>query len=172
MTTQPAAPPAAQLVARARKARGLTPEQAAAQLPANIAIKGGRWRQIEQGYIAKRGERVPTEADATQLAHMAAVVGVAPHQLDEIESTDAADILREIVRQAEGGGQDLLARLGLESDRQFMAALNRLPPEYHRAALEQVAELRRRIEREEQHARADITRYVNTLAEATGDESP
>ncbi|MFJ2162541.1 hypothetical protein [Streptomyces sp. NPDC087856] len=89
------APPEALLIRLARQAKGLSPEAAAALLP--IKLSGNRWRQIEKGYerrVPFKGVRAP---DPT-LAHMAHVVGVSPERLDEVDRSDAGDILREILR--------------------------------------------------------------------------
>ncbi len=91
-------PPEAALIRLARQARGLSPEQAADRTP--VKIKGYRWRQIESGYKGKAGASERTIAPARTLAHMAHTVGVAPERLEEAGRYDAAEILREIQRQA------------------------------------------------------------------------
>lgn len=91
-------PPEASLIRLARQARGLSPEQAADRTP--IKIKGYRWRQIENGYRGKIGASARTIAPDTTLAHMAHTVGVTPERLEEAGRGDAAEILREIQRQA------------------------------------------------------------------------
>jgi transcriptional regulator with XRE-family HTH domain len=88
-------PPEAELIALARQARGLSPERAASQ--ARIRISGRRWRQIEAG--AERAGGKPAIARPELLAHMAAVAGVTPQQLEEVGKNAAALILREIHRQ-------------------------------------------------------------------------
>lgn len=62
-------------------------------------VKASRWGQIENGYLMKGGEPVPTRAGAMQLAHMARVVGVSPERLSEAGRSDAAEILGEIQHQ-------------------------------------------------------------------------
>lgn len=88
-------PAAATLIRLARQARGLSPE-AAAKMTA-IRLGGSRWREIEKGY--KGAERRTVRPPALTLAHMAHVVGVSPERLHEADRTDAAEILREILRQ-------------------------------------------------------------------------
>ncbi|MFD9107179.1 hypothetical protein [Streptomyces bottropensis] len=88
-------PSEATLIRLARQARGLSPEAAAQLVP--IRLGGSRWREIEKGF--KGTERKEVRAPALTLAHMAHVVGVAPERLDSAGRTDAADILREILRQ-------------------------------------------------------------------------
>ncbi|MFM9473990.1 hypothetical protein ACKI1J_15770 [Streptomyces scabiei] len=88
-------PTEATLIRLARQARGLSPEAAAQLVP--IRLGGSRWREIEKGF--KGTERREVRAPDLTLAHMAHVVGVAPERLDSAGRTDAADILREILRQ-------------------------------------------------------------------------
>jgi transcriptional regulator with XRE-family HTH domain len=87
-------PPEADLIRIARLARGLSPERAAELT--RIQLGGSRWRQIERGYKTKG---TPVQAPAKTLAHMAHVVGAPPEQLAEVGRGDAAEILREILRQ-------------------------------------------------------------------------
>lgn len=89
-------PPEASLIRLARQARGLSPETAADLTP--IRLRGGRWRQIENGYERKNPPK-PVRAPDLTLAHMAQVVGVSPERLAEAGREDAAEILREIQRQ-------------------------------------------------------------------------
>jgi hypothetical protein len=89
-------PPEASLIRLARMARGISPETAADLTP--IRLKGGRWRHIERGYEPKKPPK-PVRAPAVTLAHMAHVVGVSPERLSEVGRGDAAQILREILRQ-------------------------------------------------------------------------
>jgi transcriptional regulator with XRE-family HTH domain len=79
-------PAEALLIRRARMARRMSPEDAA---PLAGVIKSRRWRQIEQGH----------PASDEVLAHMAAVTGVDPEQLEQAGRKEAAEILREIRRQ-------------------------------------------------------------------------
>lgn len=94
----PEPPPEAALIRRARQARGLTMAQAAVR---SSVVKASRWGQIENGYLMKGGAPVRTGAGSMQLAHMARVVGLSPDRLEEAGRDDAAEILREILRQEE-----------------------------------------------------------------------
>lgn len=102
------------LIRLARQARGLSPEAAAELTP--VQIKGGRWRQIESGYERK----VPPKrayAPPLTLAHMAHTVGVTPDRLEEAGRSDAAEILREILREEgapKGGGTETMSPRELE----------------------------------------------------------
>jgi hypothetical protein len=91
-------PPEAALIAIARRARGLSPEVAAALTP--IRLGGARWREIEKGYRGAGPNRRRVDGPKTTVAHMAHTVGVSPDQLVEAGRSDAAEILREILRQA------------------------------------------------------------------------
>lgn len=82
-------PPEAVLIRRARQANGVSPEKAAPLLPEGL-IKAPQWRNIESG---------KSYAKDAVLAHMAYVVGVSPHQLEMAGREEAAEILRELVRQ-------------------------------------------------------------------------
>ena len=88
-------PPEAIVIKRARQARKMSPEDAA---PLTGIIRSRRWRQIEAGYDSGRAIR----GDDDVIAHMAAVVGVAPGQLAEAGRSEAAEVLREILRQRNG----------------------------------------------------------------------
>lgn len=88
-------PPEGVLIRLARQARGLSPEAAAELTP--IQIRGGRWRQIESGYERKTPPKRAYAPDLT-LAHMAHTVGVTPERLEGTGRTEAAEILREIIR--------------------------------------------------------------------------
>lgn len=92
----PEPPPEAVLIRRARQARGLTRAEAAER---SSVVKASRWGQIENGYVMKAGQPVPTKAGDMQLAHMARTVGVSAERLDEVGRHDAAEILREILNQ-------------------------------------------------------------------------
>ena len=100
---QPQPPPEAVLIRRARKARGLTVQEAASKVR---LIKASRWTQIESGYVLKAGEPLPTAASDETLAHMAHVVGVSPEALTETGRAEAAEILSLIDR---GRTSDLFA---------------------------------------------------------------
>lgn len=100
-------PPEAPLIRLARQARGLSPEKAADLTP--IRLRGGRWRQIENGYERKNPPK-PVRAPALTLAHMAHAVGVTPERLSEAGREDAAEILREILHQ-EGEQEPIYADL-------------------------------------------------------------
>jgi hypothetical protein len=86
---------------------GLTPEAAAAR--AKIRISGRRWRQIEDGEETHGGK--PAVAGDSQLAHMAAVVGVDPDELDKQGRAEAGEILRAIKHREESqpAGRDIAA---------------------------------------------------------------
>ena len=88
-------PPEATVIKRARQARKMSPEDAA---PLTGIIRSRRWRQIEAGHASGRAIR----GDDDVIAHMAAAVGVDPAQLDEAGRGEAAEILREILRQRDG----------------------------------------------------------------------
>ncbi|QQM44970.1 helix-turn-helix domain-containing protein [Streptomyces liliifuscus] len=90
--------PEATLIRLARQARGLSPEAAAELTP--IRLGGSRWREIEKGYKGKSA-RQDVRAPGLTLAHMAHAVGLSPERLDEAGRGDAAEILREILRQEE-----------------------------------------------------------------------
>ncbi|WP_405930357.1 helix-turn-helix domain-containing protein [Streptomyces sp. NBC_00827] len=90
-------PAAATLIRLARQARGLSPEVAAQLTP--IRLGGSRWREIEKGYKGSKSARQGVHAPDLTLAHMAHTVGVSPERLDEAGRGDAAEILREILRQ-------------------------------------------------------------------------
>jgi hypothetical protein len=111
----------------------MSPEDAA---PLAGVIKSRRWRQIEQGQ----------HADDDVLAHMAAVVGVDPAQLEQAGRPESAEVLREVLRQKravaepepEPGLPDLSA-LSPEKRRDLIDALD-----YLRARIEQVEREERR----------------------------
>lgn len=91
-----AAPPAeAQLIRRAREARGLSPEEAAKRLL--MSMTGRRWRQLEKGIDSGTGKA--TAMSDPVLAHMAYAVGVSADQLVGIGKDEASAILQEILRQ-------------------------------------------------------------------------
>jgi hypothetical protein len=79
----------------------LSPEKAAELT--HIRLGGGRWRHIERGYQTKNR---PVRAPDKTLAHMAHVVGVSPERLGEVGREDAAEVLREILRQEAESGQE------------------------------------------------------------------
>jgi hypothetical protein len=85
------------LIRRARAVSGDSPERAAARLL--IPLSGARWRQIEAGYVLRRGAWIKTGwVDDVTVAHMAWSVGVDPDQL-AASRPEAAEIVREITRQ-------------------------------------------------------------------------
>lgn len=106
-TEPPPPPPEAVLVRRAREARGISPEVAAARTP--IRLGGNRWRQIENGYERLTPAVKLVKANPKTLAHMATVVGLDPTQLIEAGREDAAAIQHEILRtssrEAKAGGE-------------------------------------------------------------------
>lgn len=95
-TSVPPPPPEATIIRRAREARGLSPEEAATRVP--LRLGGTRWRQIEVGY-ERRDPFKATRAPARTLAHMALIVGVGPDELSGADRSDAAEVLREILKQ-------------------------------------------------------------------------
>jgi len=88
------APPEGRLIRLARRARGLSAEEAARRT--KIKLGKSRWYHIEAGYESKDK---PVIAPPETLAHMAYVVGVTPEQLAGVGRQDAAEVLREIIRQ-------------------------------------------------------------------------
>lgn len=103
VTDQIPPPPEAVLIRRAREAKALSPESAAALML--IKFSGSRWRQIEAGY--RKDIRRPVTGKPEIIAHMADTVGVAPDRLAEAGREDAAEILREIQRAAEPQASDV-----------------------------------------------------------------
>lgn len=100
-TGSPPTPPReAKLLREARLARGYSVDQAIDRMAIKLSIS--RWWHIERGY---KSRTEPVRAPAKTLAHMARVVGLTPDRLDEVDRTDAADILREIERQAASAEQ-------------------------------------------------------------------
>lgn len=84
---------AAQLIESRRSAKHVSVRKAAAA----AELSEGRWRQIALGYqAAARGTRVPVNAPADTLARMAAAVGVTPAEMDEIDRSDVAALLRDM----------------------------------------------------------------------------
>jgi transcriptional regulator with XRE-family HTH domain len=93
---RPPALPEGILIRRAREATGLT-VPAAAQA---AGMSKARWTQVETGYETRQGQVRRVQAKAGTIAHMAHAVGVTPERLaDEGQRQDAAEILREILRQ-------------------------------------------------------------------------
>ena len=92
----PLPPPEAVVIKRARQARRLTPEHAA---PLTGKIGARRWRQLESGWDGSK----PAFAEDDVLAHMAAAVGAIPEQLEGAGRDEAAEVLREILRQRAAG---------------------------------------------------------------------
>lgn len=93
MSPERQSPVEAQLIRRYREALGISPEVAATRL--QIKMSSRRWRQIEAGEETKGG--TPVEASPSQLAHMAAIVGLEPEELRELGKTEAAEIA-EVIR--------------------------------------------------------------------------
>ena len=96
----------------------MSPEVAADLTP--IQIKGGRWRQIESGYDRKSPPK-RSFAPALTLAHMAHTVGVTPDRLKEAGRTDAADILREILRAS--GSDDQTPEILTSREQEMLAEM-------------------------------------------------
>jgi len=99
----PPAPPEAEVIRLARKAAGMTAEDAAAASKEHDAAGKGvsatYWRDVERGHGGRRGLRVQTRASDRILAAMARVVGVRPAQLTAAGREDAARVLEEIQRR-------------------------------------------------------------------------
>jgi transcriptional regulator with XRE-family HTH domain len=129
------------LVRNARTARGLSPEKAAEATP--IRLKGGRWRQIEAGYERLRPTVKTVTAPPGTLAHMARVVGLTPERLEEVGRRDAAEILREILRQEREQAEDepVLPNLTDEHERTVWE-MPGVPEDARRRMIEIVREIR------------------------------
>jgi transcriptional regulator with XRE-family HTH domain len=162
MDSPPSPPSEAVLLRRARKARGLTLADAAAEAG---VVKASRWGQIENGYVMKDGVPIPTSAKDMQLAHMARVVGLTSQQLAAAGREDAAAILGEIERQ--GGnklspsppeGMSAGERAAASQLDLLMAAMSEAA---RRAAREEVAadiaEMRQRIAQLEEQLRKETS---------------
>lgn len=138
----PTPPPEAVLIRIAREARGLSLDQAAAMTP--IRLSGARWRQLERGYETPTK---PVIAPDRTLAHMAYVVGVTPERLDEAGRGIAADILREILRQAPAPGDPApYADLADENERTVWGL--RLPEETRREMVDAIRRFKSRMQQE------------------------
>jgi hypothetical protein len=94
VTSEMQPPPEADLIRVARLARGISPEAAAELAP--IRLGGARWRHIEKGVDSKKR---PVRGPDRTVAHMARVVGVTPDRLADVGRHEAAEVLREILRQ-------------------------------------------------------------------------
>lgn len=99
----PTPPPEAELVRLAREAQRISPETAAAR--AETQLSGSRWRQIEAGW--RKDTKTVVIAKAATLAHMAYAVGVSPERLEAAGRNDAAEVLREVLRQEAAQQPDL-----------------------------------------------------------------
>lgn len=92
-------PPEALLIRRHRMAAGLSAADAASATNGKVSYR--RWVQVEQGYVTKSGNRVPTTASDQALAHMAAVVGAKTDQLVGAGRVEAAEVLAVILADRE-----------------------------------------------------------------------
>lgn len=95
------APPEGALIRLARKARGLSVNKAVElvrERAPDIRLGESRWYHIEGG---TEGKGKPVIAPDDTLAHMAYVVGLTPERLTKVGREDAAEILEEIIRQAQ-----------------------------------------------------------------------
>lgn len=92
---RPKPPPEAILIRLAREAAGIKAPDAAK----TAGISTARWSQVETGYESRMAQYKPVHAKASTLAHMAFAVGLAPHRLEQVDRGDAAEVLREILRQ-------------------------------------------------------------------------
>lgn len=99
----PPAPPEAEVIRLARKATGMTAEDAAAASkahdPSGRGVGSTYWLDVERGRGGRRGEQVPIRASDRALAAMARAVGVEPRQLTEAGREDAARVLEEVLRR-------------------------------------------------------------------------
>lgn len=129
-----------ELIRRARQARGLSADEAAARTP--IRIKGFRWRQIEDGRKRKTDPPGSDRAPDKTVAHMSYTVGVRPDGLAEFRP-EAAEILREIQIQRAGESANLpdpLDALDVQRQRIILDMLGQLPPKDRGPALRALAE--------------------------------
>lgn len=110
MEQRPERPPEGKLIADAADRLSLSIREAARR----AGISYGRWRQIVTGYQnVSPGVYAPVHAPARTLARMAAVVGVAPDQMEDAGRPDAAGIMRQAAppappprREIDFGGDD------------------------------------------------------------------
>lgn len=99
---KPTPPPEAALLRLVRTAAGIKASDAAAYVDRHSlrSFSAARWSQIENGYETRDGGYRRVTATAATLAHMAAAVGLTPDRLAaEGERSDAAEVLREILRK-------------------------------------------------------------------------
>lgn len=107
----------AQVLRRAREARGLTQREAADM--AGLTLQ--TWGQVERG--ADRGK------DET-VASMAQVVGVTPDQLENVRRNGAADRLRRQLAELHDQAALTAGETRVDYDlRMFRSILSKLPPE-------------------------------------------
>lgn len=96
---KPEPPPEATLLRLARMASGIrTPVAAAA-----AGISKARLSQIENGYEKRAGQYRSVSGSDAVIAHLAAVSGVTPRELDEAGRPVAASVLRIILARQETG---------------------------------------------------------------------
>lgn len=99
---RPPAPPEAVLIRLAREAADIRVAVAAKGAGVSVA----RWSQIETGSETRNGKMSPVRAKAGTIARMAREIGISPERMAaEGERPDAAEIIREIIRQ-DGESQD------------------------------------------------------------------
>ena len=113
MTTETAIPPPpeARHLLAARRARHLSIRQAAERAGLSVTL----WRQVEAGYTTPAaGVQLPKIAPAGTLAQMAQAVDLSPATLEEAGRSDAAEILANMLRQAEAA-TGTAASLGLRT---------------------------------------------------------
>lgn len=98
-------PPEMVVIRRARLARGLSLDEAASGVAelSGTRFSASRWSQLETGYRVSASGTILQLAKDGRLAQMAYVVGVAPEQLERAGRQEAAEVLRELIRQKRSG---------------------------------------------------------------------
>lgn len=139
--------PEAELLRRARQARGLSIPAAAEA----AGISHQRWGQIERS----EGKQAPPET----IARMAKAVGVTAVRLAEVRPK-AADILEEIELQEAAGGDDFEAKM--------RAAIERLPAEDRAAVEELYADLMETQERNRRTLEKVVSLFAKRETRSSG----
>lgn len=129
--TLPEPTPEGSLIRRVRMS--LRPRLPVAEAAKRAGISADTWGNVERGYrTPSRGVHVRVVPTAPTLAHMAHTVGLQPHDLERLESENAAEAAGIL---AEMYGPDLQAET-VEVDRGRMLIL--VPPDLGDADREQV----------------------------------